>query len=395
MTEAIAHLRQKVRLPTRTWTDLWEGMHARAFVVAGAMKDELVADFHQAILKAIEKGTTLAEFRKDFDRIVQAHGWSYRGGRGWRSAVIYNTNLRMAHASGRWAQIQRLKDRRPYLRYSAVLDGRTRPDHRAWHGTVLPADHGWWTTHYPPNGWNCRCTVQQLSAADVERLGYRVSDEAPVVEMEERQVNTPGGQVTVRAPKGIDTGFGYNAGEAAWGRGQQAVALERHGGWEPLDAPGGRRPVLPGRLQAELPRAAIGGQAGGNEERLREMLRRALGGDEAIFTDPTGARTVVGQAIVDHMLADRLRFDGREAYFPFIRELVETPAEIWVGFARDLKSGRVSIRRRYVKLLRIKDDRHVTLVADQVGGQWAGMTFFRGGVDYLDTLRSGLRIYQR
>ena len=47
--EAIAYLRDKIDLPTRTWTDLWQGMHARAFVVAGAVRAELIADFHNAI----------------------------------------------------------------------------------------------------------------------------------------------------------------------------------------------------------------------------------------------------------------------------------------------------------------------------------------------------------
>ena len=94
--ESIQFFRQKLNLPTRAWTDIWEGMHSRAFVVAGAVQTELLTDFRTAIDKAIVDGTTLQEFRKDFDKIVNRHGWSYKGGRGWRSRVIYETNLRTA-----------------------------------------------------------------------------------------------------------------------------------------------------------------------------------------------------------------------------------------------------------------------------------------------------------
>ncbi|NTV80668.1 MAG: hypothetical protein HGA24_04505, partial [Candidatus Aminicenantes bacterium] len=45
---------------------------------------------------------------------------------------------------------------------NAILDGVTRPLHRAWNGTILPVDHAWWKTHFPPNGWRCRCTVRAL-----------------------------------------------------------------------------------------------------------------------------------------------------------------------------------------------------------------------------------------
>lgn len=390
--EAIDFYRQKVDLPTRAWTDLWEGMHARAFVVAGAVKADLVADFHDAVNRAIAEGRTLADFRKDFDRIVASHGWSYNGSRGWRSAVIYNTNLRMAHASGRWAQIQRTKEKRPYLRYVAVMDGRTRPEHRAWHGTVLPVDDPFWRTHYPPNGWNCRCTVQTLSERDIARYGYEPG-EAPPVEMESRQVNTPAGPTTVTAPRGVDTGFGYNVGEAAWGRGADRLAMERHGGWDRLIAPGGDSTPAPGRLAAVRPSAKLGNPVKGEAE-LRAALRRAIGGDERIFTDPTGERLAVGQAIVDHMLAKPWRLDGREAFFPLIPELVTNPAEIWVGFARSAASGRVNLRRRYVRLFDLGRDRTVGLVADADGGRWSGYTFLRGGLTGLNQLRWGLRLYR-
>lgn len=210
--EAVVFFREKIRLPTRTWTDVWERMNGRAFVVAGTVKDELIADFQEAVARGLEQGTTLAEFRKDFDRIVAKHGWQYKGKRGWRSRVIFNTNMRTAYQAGRWHQIQRLKARRPYLRYVAVLDSRTRPEHRGWHGTILAADDEWWQTYYPPNGWNCRCTVQQLSQRDLDRRGEEVSPRAPYMPPVRKEA---GGEI-VEVPQGIDPGWAYNVGESGW-----------------------------------------------------------------------------------------------------------------------------------------------------------------------------------
>lgn len=390
--EAIAYFRQKLNMPTKAWTDLWQAQHARAFVVAGAMKEDLVADLRNAVAKAIEQGTTLAEFRKDFDQIVDRHGWSYKGQRGWRTGVIYNTNLRMAYAAGKWQQAEQLKERRPYLRYVAILDRRTRQDHKDWHGTVLPIDDPWWKTHYPPNGWGCRCTVQQLGPRDLDRYGFQVNDQAPPVAWENRSVRTPQGDVTVKAPQGIDTGFAYNVGRAAWGQSAELVALERHGPWEALQAPGAAPPT--DLVQAVKPVAKLGKRAA-DEAGLRDALRQAIGGDQAVFTDPTGGRVNITQAIVDHILEKPSRMDGREAFFPFIREVVEDPTEIWVGFAQSNQSGRVAMRRRYVKLLALGKDTTVGIVADADGGQWSGVTFFRGNPAGLNNLRQGLRLFRK
>ena len=54
--EAIAFFRGKVNLPTATWLDIQKGMHARAFVVAGAMQTRLLEDFRAAVSSAIAKG---------------------------------------------------------------------------------------------------------------------------------------------------------------------------------------------------------------------------------------------------------------------------------------------------------------------------------------------------
>jgi hypothetical protein len=393
-TEAIDFFRQKVQLPSKAWTDLWEGMHARAFVVAGATKDALVADLYAAVDKAIATGTTLAQFRKDFDRIVADHGWTYKGGRAWRARVIFDTNLRMANSAGRWDQAQRLKARRPFARYIHTHGSHDRPEHVAWHGTVLPLDDPWWSTHWPANGWGCKCTTQTLSPREAEAEGYRPDTPAPPVDWEDRTINTPTGPATVRTPKGIDPGFGYNVGEASIGRGAQAMAMERHGKWEPLAAPG--QPTAAGPLAPVTPAAGLGPQAAkGDEARLRALLRQALGGDSVVLKDPAGGRVLLGQGLADHIMLDPGRRWGREGYFPFLRGLVEAPQEIWVGWTKNTASGRVAIRRRYVQLLDLGKDKTFGLVADADGGMWSGLTVFHGAPSGLKGLRQGLRVYQK
>jgi len=153
--EAIEFFRGKINVPTATWKDLWKAMHARAFSVAGAMKEDLLEDLRAAVDKGISEGTTLREFRKDFDGIIQKHGWKYKGGKGWRTAVIFNTNISVAYAVGNYSQMMDpdVLKARPYLRYVGSSAAFPRPEHQAWANVILPADHPWWDTHTPPNGW--------------------------------------------------------------------------------------------------------------------------------------------------------------------------------------------------------------------------------------------------
>ena len=88
-----------------SWAEVYGAEHARAFTVAGAASDALLADFQAEIGKAIRNGTTLADFRGKFDEIVAKHGWQQRHEPGWRAKIIYETNMATAHAAGRYAQM--------------------------------------------------------------------------------------------------------------------------------------------------------------------------------------------------------------------------------------------------------------------------------------------------
>ncbi|MDT3668998.1 MAG: phage minor head protein [Aromatoleum sp.] len=172
--EQIAFFRDKLNLPTEAWDDIWQAAHDRAFVVAGAMKADLLQDLREAVDKAIATGTTLETFRKDFRELVARRGWSgwtgegTKAGEAWRTKVIYETNLRTSYAAGRWAQLTAadLVEHRPYWRYvhnDSVLH--PRPFHKRWGDMrlTLPHDHPFWQTHFPPNGWGCRCRVTAVT----------------------------------------------------------------------------------------------------------------------------------------------------------------------------------------------------------------------------------------
>ena len=209
--ESIRFFREKLRIPSEQWEDLRGRINAKAFTVAGATRAALLKDLQEAVASAVENGESIGQFRKRFDAVTQEHGWTYRGPRGWRTRVIYSTNLRTANMAGRWEQIQRVKDRRPFLMYLTVGDSRVRDEHRQWHRLVLRADDTWWDTHYPPNGWGCRCYIRTLSQRQLDREGLEVGS-APSVRRTER-INTRTGEVLGEVPVGIDPGWDYNVGK--------------------------------------------------------------------------------------------------------------------------------------------------------------------------------------
>ena len=80
----------------------------------------------------------------------------------------YNFATASAEMAAKWEQYERDGDRY-YLQYRTVGDSHVREEHAAINGTTLPVSHPFWDTHYPPNGWNCRCLVVQVRKSSHEQ----------------------------------------------------------------------------------------------------------------------------------------------------------------------------------------------------------------------------------
>jgi SPP1 gp7 family putative phage head morphogenesis protein len=230
--EAVAFFRSKGYRVGFSWRDTSARQHAEAFTVAKAMQTDVLEAIRKEVERSLVEGTTFEQFQKALAPRLKELGWWGRKpmpdpltgeivdaqlGSSRRLRIIYDANIRAAHAVGRWAAIQRTKKNLPWLRYVAVKDSRTRPQHLAWHETILPVDHPFWDTHFPPNGWRCRCTVQQFTNGDLERLGWKPTDPPPPVNPGRSHINRETGEV-VTAPEGIDPGWGHNVGKVAEGR---------------------------------------------------------------------------------------------------------------------------------------------------------------------------------
>ncbi|MDN3515355.1 MAG: phage minor head protein [Candidatus Brocadia sp.] len=153
MEDAIAFWKDKYLLSPGQYRQLSDEAKTRAFAISGIAKGDELSTVFAAMQRAIEEGTTFDEFKKAAGDIFARRGWT--GKAAWRVETIFRTNIQTAYSVGRYKEMVAVKRDRPYWQYSAVNDSRTRPTHWAMNGKVFPADHPFWDTWYPPNGYNC------------------------------------------------------------------------------------------------------------------------------------------------------------------------------------------------------------------------------------------------
>lgn len=184
--EAIKYAESRgVVLPEEYYGKLAGIQRQQAVSIAGLGSLDQIKFVIDKVNEALKGGQTF----KEFQDAVRAGGVGVDLPKA-RLDNIFRTNMQVAYARGRWEQQERVSDSRPYLMYSAIDDSRVRPTHLAWSGTILPRSNPFWATHYPPNGYRCRCSVISLTKGQAEKRGIS----------------------KVTPPADPDDGWGYNPG---------------------------------------------------------------------------------------------------------------------------------------------------------------------------------------
>ena len=174
----------------------------------------------------IADGGTLQSFKQILIPILQAKGWwgkkdvvddktglvnEVQLGSAYRLTTIFRTNLQSSYAAGHWESITEQAEESPYLMYDAVDDHRTRSSHAANDGKVFAVDNSFWNSHYPPNGFNCRCGVIQMDADDLKAYGLSISN---TTTPKMRPWTNPSTGNVEMLPEGVDGGFNHNVGNS-------------------------------------------------------------------------------------------------------------------------------------------------------------------------------------
>lgn len=100
----------------------------------------------------------------------------------------YNFVQSSAEMAAKWERFSEDGDRYN-LQYRTAGDGKVRPEHAALNGVTLPPSDAFWEEYYPPNGWNCRCTVVQVRKSKYPATPH---DEAMALGEEALQRDTKG-----------------------------------------------------------------------------------------------------------------------------------------------------------------------------------------------------------
>lgn len=229
--EAVDYFRARGQLAQSfNWQDVYQEEHAQQFTVSRLANLDLLQSVYDGLLKSVQGDLSRRDWTRNAELLLREAGW-------WgkkevldpatgemvtttfdppRLKLIFDVNTRVAHAAGQWQRIERNKQALPYIRYITRRDERVRASHRAWDNVTLPVDDPFWKTHFPPNGWRCRCRAMSITQAEYDAglspNGERLIKTAPDVQAVD-WVNKRTG-VIEKVPVGIDPGFAYNPGMA-------------------------------------------------------------------------------------------------------------------------------------------------------------------------------------
>jgi len=385
--------------------------------VAGATHDALVEDFYNAIVKAKWAGGGYEEFKQSFQDIAAKHGWSYNGSPGWRSRIIYDTNITQSYNAGRYQQMMAVKHLRPYWEYDHTSIEHPRLEHKAWDSLILPADDEWWNSHYPQNGWGCKCRVHSLSEFEArqkwEKKGLSGPDQSPPIEMEEKVIGKNGSNPrTVWVPKGIDPGFAYNPGKAFLEphtvpplQGYDAVLKQRGEPW-----PTGFNPPLPPK-PTKVPAHILLPADTAPEVAVQDFLEvfGATMEQGGAFTDAAGSTLAVTKALFqdgkgDFKWLSSAKKAERLKYINLLAMTLIEPDEIWWVWVKDHQdNGRWRLKRRYLRAFELDGFSEYGVSVFEWGRTgWTGSTAFMTNQpsealrqEYFDKQRNGRLVYKK
>jgi len=152
--------------------DTFDGLTAQyrkdAFTLAGAADVRLIARIRDELAAVAKEGGTAADFEMAVNALTDDAGIARINA--FTLDTAFQTAMQKAFSLGRYEQMTdpAVKDVLPFWQYWTVGDDRVRPEHAVIDQFTARAEDPVWMKIYPPNGFNCRCSV--VPVLEIEAL---------------------------------------------------------------------------------------------------------------------------------------------------------------------------------------------------------------------------------
>jgi SPP1 gp7 family putative phage head morphogenesis protein len=113
-----------------------------------------------------------------------------------RAELLLRTHGQQAYATTQYKMMDEQRDLFPFWQYLSMGDSHVRATHAALDGVVLPADSEFWTTHFPPWDWGCRCQCVPLLRSEAQKMAEADKDKPP----DNQRVLDAGAQAALAPP---------------------------------------------------------------------------------------------------------------------------------------------------------------------------------------------------
>ena len=387
--EAINYIEKKGYKLTFNYNEMMHEAHHKAFTVAKITRLDLLSDIKEEILNAQKKGLSYQSFKKNIKPTLIKKGWwgyvevtnpktgevknIFVGNR--RLKNIFFTNMRVAY------QVQKAKkyyaDKNvKYLKYIAILDKRTRISHAKLNGTILPKDDEFWASHFPPNGWNCRCRVRAIPAHKKVTPTNKSNLPPNAVDPDWDYDVREGRFFDKFTPKNISSVDLYT----------KEVKLKEQTDYKDFNLPSLKE------INRDIFTKAPSKLAKQKSKEAYELLKKEiLQGKKTIKIKTPITDLLIDEDLLKHIIST---YPNNAEFARYILPTLKDPLEVWAVSEKTSKDGYYKKRYNFFKIFKTKKENifiNVKLLRD---GRFTIATMFKtSDLSYLDRMRRGTLMF--
>lgn len=133
---------------------LLKNLQKDVFLFSGLKTHAQLFEASRLLLDDNKKIKPFSQFSQEVLKLNQAYNQRYL-------EAEHEFAINSAQMADKWANLSDNTERY-FLQYRTAGDERVRQSHKNLRDVTLPKEDAFWNSYYPPNGWNCRCTVVEV-----------------------------------------------------------------------------------------------------------------------------------------------------------------------------------------------------------------------------------------